>query len=299
MVQALLAYLSLSSTDPRDLPAAHASLDALRAAEKNEREAMHEAAISSWIAGDWVGAARRLDDLLQQWPADLMALLVGHQLDFFLGDNLNLRDRPSRSLPAVDPQHHHSAIVQGMLAFGLEEAGSYAQAESIGFAALATNPTDVWALHAVAHVFEMQGRVDEGIRFMVDRTADWGSDNLFMVHNWWHLAVYCLEAGRHDAALQIYDREIHHSASPGFPLQMLDTSAMLWRFRLDGVDTGDRFDALAESWAAAVPPEPWYVFNDVHAMMALTGAGQWSEARGSDRRGSAATSRRRAVPTRS
>ena len=240
---------------------------------------MHEAAISSWIAGDWAGAARRLDDLLQRWPADLLALLVGHQLDFFLGDNLNLRDRPSRSLPAVDPQHSHSAIVQGMLAFGLEEAGSYAQAESAGLEALATNPDDVWALHAVAHVFEMEGRVDEGIRFMVDRTTDWGSGNLFTVHNWWHLGIYCLEAGRYDAALQIYDREIHHSASPGFPLQMLDASAMLWRFHLDGVDTGDRFAALAKSWVAAISPEPWYAFNDVHAMMALTGAGELSEAR--------------------
>ncbi len=40
------------------------SVAALRAAEKNERETLHEAAISSWLDGDWVGAARRLDDFI-------------------------------------------------------------------------------------------------------------------------------------------------------------------------------------------------------------------------------------------
>src|SRR5689334_17720939 len=83
----------------------------------------HRAAIGLWIDGDWHGAADTLDALLQQWPTDLLALQIGHQLDFFVGDAINLRDRPGRSLPALDPDHPHTAFVRGMQAFGLEEAG--------------------------------------------------------------------------------------------------------------------------------------------------------------------------------
>ena len=109
------------------------------------REEAHRDAIGAWIRGDWHGAARRLDDLLVQWPADLLALQHGHSLDFFVGDAANLRDRPGRSLAAIDPAHPHRGFVLGMQAFGLEESGHYEAAEAAGMAALATNPDDVWA----------------------------------------------------------------------------------------------------------------------------------------------------------
>ena len=279
MTYAMLAYLSLSSTDVVDVAAARECLDALQAMPTNERESMHAAAIGAWVSGDWAGASRQLDELLQHYPADVLALMNGHLLDFFLGDNLNLRDRVCRSLPAIDPQHEHHGILLGMQAFGLEEAGSYQQAEESGLAALAINADDVWAVHAVAHVLEMQGRVDEGIRFMTSREADWGSGNLFTAHNWWHLGLYCLEAGQYDAALAIYDRAIHNEASAGVPIEMLDASAMLWRFQLDGVDTGGRFAPLADAWESKVATDPWYAFNDLHATMALVGAGRLDDAR--------------------
>ena len=38
-------------------------------------------------------------------------------------------------------------------------------------------------------------------------------------------------------------------------------------------DTGDRFGALADAWAPRPMPASWYVFNDLHGVMALVGAG--------------------------
>ena len=80
----------------------------------------------------------------------------------------------------------------------------------------------MWGIHAVVHAYEMQGMVDDGIRFLRSRETDWGDGNLFTVHNWWHLALYLLEAGRHDEVLAIYDAEVHNDGSPGVPLEMLD-----------------------------------------------------------------------------
>jgi tetratricopeptide (TPR) repeat protein len=279
MTNALIAYLHLMSTDPADCDTVRAVSQALDTAEKNDREQLHAGAVSAWLGGDWAGAARVLDELLVRYPTDLLALMFGHQLDFFVGDAHNLRDRPLRTLAEFDPAHPHAGFVRGMAAFGLEEAGQYEQARAMGLGALDTNPDDVWAVHAVVHTYEMQGMVDSGISFLREREADWGSGNLFTVHNWWHLAMYHLEAGQADRSLAIYDAEIHHAESEGVALEMLDASALLWRLFLEGHDTGGRFVALGDAWSPKATAEPWYAFNDVHAAMAFAGAGRLDDVR--------------------
>jgi hypothetical protein len=278
MTGALLAYLHLTSTDEPDVAVAAGAAEAMAAQPMHEREQAHHAAIAAWVAGDWNGASRILDQLLQRWPTDLLALQVGHAIDFFLGDAANLRDRPGRTLLALDPEHPHTGFVRGFQAFGLEESGSYAEAEAAGMAAIAANPDDVWAIHAVVHSHEMRGQVAEGIRFLVDREADWGDGNLFTVHNWWHLALFHLEDGDLDAVRRIYDAQVHNATSDGVPLEMIDASALLWRLLLDGEPEEDRFAALADAWATRADGRPWYAFNDLHAVMALVGAGRVADA---------------------
>jgi tetratricopeptide (TPR) repeat protein len=278
MGYAAMAYLVLSGTDEPGLAGAREAWEAMGNLTMVDREVAHHGAIGAWLDGDWGGASARLDDLLQRWPADLLALWLGHQLDFFRGDAQNLRDRVARSLQEVDRDHPHYGAVQGMYAFGLEESGQYERAEQSGLAALAVSPRNVWALHAVAHTYEMRGRTADAIPFMVGREADWGRDNLLAVHNWWHLAVFLLEAGAYNEVLGIYDAEIHNAGSDNMPLEMLDASALLWRLTLDGVDTGGRFGPLAEAWMPQVTAPAWYAFNDVHATIALVGADRITEA---------------------
>jgi hypothetical protein len=284
MGHALGAYLSLVSSDPVELPGAAAAASALRKTAANDRERAHSAAVDAWLGGDWHGASRLLDELLVRWPADLLALTLGHELDFFRGDAQNLRDRVGRSLAAFDPAHPHHGFVAGLYAFGLEESGHYERAEAAGCYAVDANPDDVWAIHAVAHTYEMRGRVDDGIRFLRDRVGDWGDGNFLAVHNWWHYALYLLEAGLPGETLAIYDARIHPAEvagaeSTGVMLELVDASAMLWRLLLDGLDTGGRFAALADTWTRHGYDTSWYAFNDVHAVMALAGAGRLDDVR--------------------
>jgi hypothetical protein len=278
MTGALLAYLHLTSSDEPDVAVAAGALEGMAATPMNEREQAHHEAIAAWVAGDWHGASRTLDQLLVRWPTDVLAVQVGHLLDFYLGDAANLRDRPGRSLLALDPEHPNTAVVRGMQAFGLEESGSYSEAEAAGHAALAVNPDDVWAIHAVVHAHEMRGQVADGIRFLREREGDWASGNLFTVHNWWHLALFHLEGGDIDDVFGIYDAEVNHAESQGVPLEMVDASAMLWRLHLDGISDGGRFATIADAWATRTDGRPWYVFNDLHAVMALVGAGRIADA---------------------
>jgi tetratricopeptide (TPR) repeat protein len=279
MGRALAAYLHLLGTDVADLDAAREHVAALQRVASDERARGHAEAARRWSAGDWHGAARSLDEVLVQWPTDTLALFVGHQLDFFLGDARGLRDRIGRSLTAYGTDDPHRGFVRGMQAFGLEESGHYHLAEEAALDAVERNADDVWGVHAAAHTYEMQGRVDDGLRFMAPRIVDWGDGNLLAVHSWWHYALYLMEAGRVDDVLGVYDEHVHHDASDMVPIEMLDASSMLWRLHLDRADTGDRAARLADDWLThQVRPGSWYVFNDAHAVMALVQAGRLDDA---------------------
>ena len=275
MARVARAWIGLMSSELPDARAA-AALVAGRCSV-DAREQAHLDAIRAWASGDMHACGRRLDALLVAHPQDALALYAGHQIDFFCGDAVNLRDRIVRARRGWDVGHPDFAIVDGMLAFGLEECGDYTRAEDIGRRAVERNADDVWAIHAVVHVLEMQARFDEGIAFLGARRADWAEGNFLNVHNGWHLAVFLLEREDHAGALAVCDRLLHHPASPGIALEMLDASALLWRLTLDGVDTGCRWAALADAWAAK-DPTPWYVFNDLHAIMAFVGAGRQGQA---------------------
>ena len=89
---------------------------------------------------------------------------------------------------------------------GSRSATSIPRPRTTGRRALELAPEDCWAVHAVTHVMEMQGRIDEGIAFLEERRGDWAApDNGFAFHNWWHLALFHLDRGDYARALAIYD----------------------------------------------------------------------------------------------
>ena len=240
----------------------------------NDRERTLVAAARRLAEGEWHSGAALLDQVLVEHPRDILTLQVAHVMDFFRGDALNLRNRISRVLPHWSSGTPGYSFVVGMHAFGLEECNQYPEAESAGLRALALAREDAWAVHAVTHVMEMQGRIDEGIAFLRDREPDWaGEDNGFAFHNWWHLALFHLDRGDHAGALQVYDDAL--AGAHGMALSRLDGTALLWRLRLEGADVGRRFDAIADAWEEAMRSEGgFYAFNDFHAAMAFAAAGR-------------------------
>ncbi|NQV43349.1 MAG: tetratricopeptide repeat protein, partial [Rhodospirillales bacterium] len=65
----------------------------------NERERGLVAAVRKRCTGDWRGAQQAVEAILAAFPRDSLALHFGHQLDFLLGDSLNLRGRVERVFP--------------------------------------------------------------------------------------------------------------------------------------------------------------------------------------------------------
>ncbi len=271
MAHALRAWLHLLGTEPGGLPVARAALDAAEGLPATTREQGHLAAIRHLTEGRWHPASRVMEDVTIDAPRDALGLLAGHQIDFFTGHSRMLRDRIARSLPHWDVSMPGYHSVLGMHAFGLEETGDYARAEAAGRKGVDLEPTDGWSQHAVAHVLEMLNRTADGIAWMHGNDG-WAGDSFFQVHNWWHLALYHLEAGDVAAALSLFDDQIFGSKS-GVLMDMVDASALLWRLHLRGADVGDRWQALADNWAP-VSTTGLYAFNDLHAVMAFIGAGR-------------------------
>lgn len=105
-------------------------------------------------------------------------------------------------------------------------------------------------------MLEMQGRREEGIVWML------------AVHNWWNLVLFHLEQGDIATTLALFDEAID-----GHQPELVDSSALLWRLQLRGVDVQARWRGLAERWAA-LADDGCYAFNDLHATIAFACAGR-------------------------
>lgn len=287
MAHILRASCYLMAAEGAALPELRRSLSAATALRHlaTERELMHMRALSRWADGDFVGAAIAYSDLTAAYPRDLHGLQVGQQADFFTGRQTELRDRIARALPywSIDMAGH--GYLLGMLAFGLEENGSFEAAEDAGRRAVALNPADGWAVHAVAHCLEMEGRTDAGIYWLGNSSDRWAPGSILAYHNWWHLALFHTENRNWEAVLELYDA--HNACEPGAPaLELVDASALLWRLWLAGADIGDRAIPIADAWEATLTPIPeqghtgpgYYMFNDFHAAFARVMAGRMQAA---------------------
>jgi tetratricopeptide (TPR) repeat protein len=277
MGHCLRAGMIVMSSDRMLVPLLTESVEAVEQLGKraNARERAHAAAARSWLHGDFAGAVRKYGDIVVNEPRDVFALQVAHMGDFFMGASTLLRDRVAQVLPEWDQSIPGYGYVLGMHAFGLEENNLYARAEDTGRLALEKNRRDPWAVHAVTHVMEMQGRIREGIEWLESRREDWAPENGFAFHNWWHLALLYLELGEHERVLELYDQRIRPQQTQ-VPLEMVDASALLWRLNLRGVNVGSRWDALADTWTPFAE-HGYYAFNDVHACMAFASAGRTAE----------------------
>ena len=279
----------LSLTEASLAGAADALLDeaAALAVHGVERERDHHAALRTLASGDWAGACARWEAVLQRHPRDALALQWLHLFDFYRGDSPRLLGHVEAVLPAWPDDNPLRPYVLALHAFGLEESARYAEAEATGRRALAGAARVPWAIHAVAHVMEMQGRHEEGARWMGEWRRDWGAregdgsggePNGFVGHLGWHEALFALEGLDTATALRVFDDYLDASRIE-ITFQRVDAAALLWRLRLLGADVGDRWQQLVAAWPLDAAAAGQSVFNDAHATMALIGAGATAEAR--------------------
>ncbi len=281
MAHCLKGYFTLLGFNQAGLPTARqAAADTWRlVAAATPREHSHAAALDAWVNGAADRAVEIWNQILHDWPHDILAFRLAHFVNFWLG-------RPEAMLASVRAVERHWShaepaynAILGCRAFAHEECGYYTEAEAAGREAIRRDPTDVWSAHAVAHVMEMQGRRGEGIAWIEGLQSNWSGANNLKHHLWWHQAMCHLERGDFAKVLDLYDTGYrnHQSeltqAMPDLYIDAQNAASMLFRLGRHGVDPGDRWAELADRAEARIG-DCLSAFTLPHWMMALAATGR-------------------------
>lgn len=261
------------------LPKVHQALEQIKPhlPTVTQRERLHVEALEAWASGDLAKACLAWEALLTDAPHDLLALKLHHTMTFYTGRSHVLRSVVSSVIAGWDETVPGYGFVQGMYAYALEECGELDAAERWGRKAFERNPEDLWAIHSVAHVLEMQGRSDEGTTWLDYSQDQWAHKNPFKAHVWWHAALFAIAQGKHDRALDLYDNKLCLVNSPKY-IDVSNQASMLKRLEIAGVDVGDRWNAVAEHAETRID-DHLLPFRDVHFCLALAAKGNSAAAR--------------------
>ncbi|XP_060162722.1 tetratricopeptide repeat protein 38 isoform X1 [Globicephala melas] len=237
------------------------------------RERLHVSAVETFAKGNLPKACELWEQILQDYPTDMLALKFSHDTYFYLGYQEQMRDSVARIYPFWTPDIPLSSYVKGIYSFGLMETNFYDRAEKLAKEALSINPTDAWSVHTIAHIHEMKAEVQDGLEFMQCSETHWKDSDMLACHNYWHWALYLIEKGEYEAALTIYDDHILPSLrGSGAMLDVVDSCSMLYRLQMEGVSVGERWqDVLSVTQKHS--RDHILLFNDAHLLMASLGAG--------------------------
>uniref|UniRef100_A0A8D0H3C8 Tetratricopeptide repeat protein 38 n=1 Tax=Sphenodon punctatus TaxID=8508 RepID=A0A8D0H3C8_SPHPU len=224
-----------------------------------EREKLHVSALEILASGHLSKACGVWDQILQSYPTDLLALRFAHDTYFFLGYHTQMRDSIARVYRHWTPDIPLSSYVKGLYSFGLMETNFYDHAEKLANEALAVNCTDAYSVHTIAHVHEMKVNLKGGLAFMEQTETNWRDCDMLAGHNYWHWALYFI------------DKISPRCQSSGSMLDVVDNCSMLYRFQLEGVNVGDRWQNVIQLTRKHAKNHVW-LFNDAHILMSSLGA---------------------------
>ncbi|XP_071382506.1 tetratricopeptide repeat protein 38 isoform X2 [Centroberyx affinis] len=238
------------------------------------RERLHVRAMELFSRGNFPKACDVWEEILLEHPTDLLALKFAHDGFFYTGAQTRMRDSVARVLPHWKPHMPLYSYLKGLYSFGLLETRFYDQAEKVAKEGLALTPEDAWAVHSVAHVHEMKAEVDKGLKFMESTEKDWQGCDMLACHNYWHWALYFIEKGQYEAALNIFDSQVSRRyKTTGAMLDTVDASSLLYRLEMEGVCVKDRWRELLQVTGPHTDDHVT-LFNDLHFLMASLGAGE-------------------------
>jgi tetratricopeptide (TPR) repeat protein len=233
------------------------------------RERQHVEALGAFIGGETARGLALVDEHVAEFPRDAMLVNQASSAIGFAGAPDREQQRVA-FLERLAPAYGDDWWFQSALAFTYHEVDRFEESRRLSDRSLAQYPANANASHNLAHIhFELLDN-EGGAAFLQEWLAKYDPRASFYCHLAWHLAMFELHRGRYAHAQAILERDILGATNPR--LAMIDGSALLWRFRLDGQpESSLAWRSLAD--LAARVSRPGFVFGEVHAALAYAACG--------------------------
>jgi len=263
--------LALVAVAVGDATAARAAAARARetVAGATRRERQHVEALSALVGGDTTRGLELVDEHVKDFPRD--ALLVNQA-----GSAIGFAGRTDREecrmafLERLAPAYGDDWWFHSALAFTYHEVDRYEESRRLSERSLQQYPRNANASHNLAHIAFETLETDAGAAFLDEWMAGYDRRASFHCHLAWHQAMFELHRGRYARAREIFERDIVGAVNPR--LAMIDGSALLWRFKLDGEpESPPAWRSLAD--LAERVSRPGFVFGEVHAALAYAAGG--------------------------
>jgi hypothetical protein len=224
-------------------------------------------ALAAGCKGQWMKAADILEAGLDPQKPHAPTIKIAHSLRFMAGDVGGLLTLTEPYAARTNDEIPGLGFILGCHAFALEESGRFGEAEPLAQTALHREPKDIWAMHALAHVYDVTNRTGEGLLWVESGRQQWAQCNNFSNHMSWHLALFCLDRGKYDRVVDIYDNDLNINRTGDFR-DFANAVSLLVRLQQMGVDIGSRLKALhAEARDRAA--DTTYVYASLHNLLVL------------------------------
>lgn len=272
IVQLYAATFWLYGQTDGALETAAVHLRACEALAMNTRERALHRALALWHGNDNLRAVEAMEAITTEWPSDLLTAKIAEFLYYVLGQQY-MGPRFRAHMRRLEGAHAEDPDFLAMTAFANELCSDYAAAEPVAERALAIEPRNPWAQHALSHVLIRQGRVAEGLARLesfLPLLATCGRP--IHCHDAWHLALLHLEQLDVAAAMRVFRTHIW-GITPDFVVEQLDAIALLWRIEMAAGPMDAQWPSIAEHIAPRAL-ETFMPFMNAHYVYALARAGR-------------------------
>jgi len=268
------AALAVSLYLDEKIPEGRAAMDAASAAAAAlpERERRHIEALGLWVGGRGNDAIGLIKEILAAHPRDVVLIQRLYFIYFWQGRSAEMLELTRSVLDAFEA----GSYILGFHAFSLEENRRFDEALPLAERAMALNPKDAWAVHAMAHVHYERGDNARGIEALPPKIHPCDHLGYFRNHLLWHLALMHLADGSYERVQRLFE-SVFGSIPIAIGSDLQDAVSLAWRLDLYGHPDPARWAHLgpaARSWLE----QPLLLFHDLHVGMALAASGDWGAA---------------------
>ena len=245
-----------------------------QAATLTGRERRHLEALRLFVGGRGNDAIPVMKEILAEHPRDVLLMQRLYFLYFWQGRSADMLEITTEVRPALEDDGY----ALGYHAFALEENRRFDEALPLAERAVALNPRDAWAVHAIAHVHYERGDNRRGIESLPSKIHPCDHLGYFKNHLLWHLALLHLAEGDYARGGLLFE-SVFGRIPIAIASDLQDSVALAWRLDLFGHPDPKRWTQLAEA-ARRWIDMPLLLFHDLHVGMALAAAGDWTAAEG-------------------